>query len=332
MSNAIIKAHVEHTGFFSVEGNRHMDMPIADFGELFRQCAPYIASHRGKTMVIHLPSSLFSSPPQPDSTSASTTKQQSHKNPALESALHDIAILHLLGIKIVLVVGLREQIDTRLHQQKQYPANSESNSIYNNRLRITDELTLHIIQEEVGKARCEVERLFACGFHKALAGKGSVSVVSGNKFFSAKPLGVRHGVDYQHSGEVRKIEREKIEERLQANEIVLLTPLAYAPSGEMYYVPSESLCAEAAIQLSASKLLFLTSNGESVVDKRTNKLIHSLRFSQALSLLQMWGLSDLQQFNHIEDDAGITRNPPQNEEETNGAPLQVATYVRSIAR
>ena len=317
MTNVIIKAHTERVEIFKPMSTlNHADMPLVDFSDFFRHCAPYISSHHGKTMVIHLPSTIFSQ----SSTNSCT------KNEALECALHDIAILHLLGIKIVLVAGIREKIDERLHSI------DSTKTIYHNGQRITDSITLTIIQEEIGKIRCEIERQFACGFHKSLAGKGSVSVISSNKFFTAKPLGVRQGIDYQYSGEIRKINKQYIQEHLNANEIVLLTPLAYSPSGEMFYIPSESLSAETAIQLSASKLIYLTSNGESVINRDTNESIRSMRLSQTLSLLKLWGLNDKSTFNSIEDDCGMVRSPPQHELETDCTPLQVANYVRSLAR
>lgn len=73
--------------------------------------------------------------------------------------------------------------------------------------------------------------------------------MSGNFFWSAKPFGVREGIDYKLTGEVRKIEVDNIKKRLEFGDIVLLTSLGYSPSGEVFNVQSESLAADCAAKL-----------------------------------------------------------------------------------
>ncbi|CAN0178010.1 unnamed protein product, partial [Discosporangium mesarthrocarpum] len=79
-------------------------------------------------------------------------------------------------------------------------------------------------------------------------------VVGGN-FFSAKPVGVRGGVDYGFSGEVRRMDTAKISSCLARGEIVLLSCLGFSPSGEVFNVDSEAVAAACAIQVAASKLV-----------------------------------------------------------------------------
>lgn len=48
------------------------------------------------------------------------------------------------------------------------------------------------------------------------------------------------------TGEVRRIEIENINKRLEQGDICMLTSLGYSPSGEVFNVPSESLAADCA--------------------------------------------------------------------------------------
>jgi amino-acid N-acetyltransferase len=244
------------------------------FASIFQQSAPYISMHRGSTMIIHLGCAVFRS------------------KKTFDQVMDDISILHLLGVKIVLILGVRDRLDERLAQTGKLP-------IYHVGMRITDEQTLKLLKEESGLARFEVESALTKGF-RGLATQSGINVVSGNLFYSAKPLGVRNGIDFQLTGEVRKVEVQNFKRRLDAGDVVLLSPLGYSASGEIYNVPSESLAAECAARLKASKLIYYT-NGEGLIDTRNNKVIQSLRLSQAVSLLNLWGIRPTA-YNYVEDD------------------------------
>lgn len=64
------------------------------FVEMLRNSASYISMHRGSTMVLHLPGDLIGTA-------------------AFEKTLDDIALMSLLGVKIVLVCGVATQVGTR---------------------------------------------------------------------------------------------------------------------------------------------------------------------------------------------------------------------------
>lgn len=61
------------------------------FVEMLRNSASYISMHRGSIMVLHLPGDLIDTP-------------------AFEKTLDDIALMSLLGVKIVLVCGVAAQV------------------------------------------------------------------------------------------------------------------------------------------------------------------------------------------------------------------------------
>ena len=69
----------------------------------FRHSAPYINAHRGKTFVL-----MFGG------------EAVQHDN--FQHIIHDIALLHSLGIRLILVHGARPQINANLqHNQIQSP-------------------------------------------------------------------------------------------------------------------------------------------------------------------------------------------------------------------
>jgi len=262
--------------FESTELLDRTPLDLTKFSTIFRHSAPYIAMHRGSVMVIHLPSCTLSD------------------NEAFEGVMDDIAILHLLGIKLVLVVGVRGRLDKRLLDAGIVPS-------YSHGMRVTDQYALQLLKEESGKARFEIESALARGF-RGMTNRSGIDVVSGNFFYGAKPLGVRGGVDFKLTGEVRRIEDENIRRRLDGNDVVLLTSVGCSASGEVFSVPSESLAAECAAKLKAAKLIFITS-GEMLVDSRRSDLaqIQSLRLNQSRALLDQWGINP-GQYNYMEHD------------------------------
>ena len=78
----------------------------------FRASTSYINAHRGKTFVIHLGGDALA-----------------HHN--LSGIIHDLTLLHSLGVKLVLVHGARPQISAALEEAGQI-------SVYENALRITE--------------------------------------------------------------------------------------------------------------------------------------------------------------------------------------------------
>jgi amino-acid N-acetyltransferase len=147
------------------------------FVSWFRNSSPYIHAHRNKTFVISFGGE------------AVLAEDFDHH-------VHDFALLSSLGIRLVLVHGIRPQIDERLNRLNA-PARFHHN------LRITDDLALQCAKEAAGLVRVEIEALLSMGLaNSPMAGSG-LRVASGN-FVTAKPLGVIDGVDYYHTGEVRR--------------------------------------------------------------------------------------------------------------------------------
>jgi amino-acid N-acetyltransferase len=152
-------------------------------------------------------------------------------------------------VHLVLVHGARRQIEKRLTELRH-------KSRFHDGLRVTDDVALAIAKEASGRLRVEIEALLSMGLPNSPMAGAAIRVASGN-FITAKPLGILEGVDFMHTGEVRKVDSAAIRKRLDENELVLLSPLGYSPTGEVFNVALEDVAASTAIALAAEKLIFM---------------------------------------------------------------------------
>jgi len=228
------------------------DLPDG-FVHMFRGSANYIANHRNTLAVYHIPGSLL------------------EMDDTFRDVMNDISLTWLLGMKIVIVVGSRHQIDKRVPNRR-----IEKGVI------ITDEEALRVVKEEAGYVRFEVERQLARSLRMHGATEGNV--VSGN-FYSAQPFGVLDGVDYKFSGFVRRVEVDKIRQVHAARDICLLTTLGVSPSGEVFNCNSHSLAATVAGAMGASKIIFFTDIKVEIRNKEFKSVVQNLRLSDAKNLL-----------------------------------------------
>lgn len=207
------------------------------FVEWFRSASPYIHRHRGSTVVVYFGGEALGS----------------EKFPNL---IHDLALLSSLGMRLIVVHGARPQIEDRLE------LNNFSAS-YAKGLRITDLDSLNCVKEAVGATRVEIEALFSTGIVNSPMAGAQIRVASGN-FVTARPLGIREGIDFCHTGEVRRIDTEAIIRRLESGEIVLISPVGYSPTGEVFNLSSLDVASSVAVALDADKLVLLTEGEKGV--------------------------------------------------------------------
>ncbi|MEA3410867.1 MAG: amino-acid N-acetyltransferase [Pseudomonadota bacterium] len=196
----------------------------------FRGAAPYINAHRGHTFIVAFGGEAVS-------------------DKAFPALVHDIALLHTLGVRLVLVHGARPQIESRLEGMR-------IGSRYHEGLRVTDETALAAVKEAVGCVRVEIEALLSVGLVNTPMSGMRLRVASGN-FVIARPLGVHDGVDYKFTGEVRRIDAEALHAQLDMGNIVLLPALGYSPTGETFNISSLDVATMTAASLRADKLIFL---------------------------------------------------------------------------
>ena len=201
------------------------------FVSWFRNSSPYIHAHRNKTFVIFFGGE------------AVLAEDFDHH-------VHDFALLSSLGIRLVLVHGIRPQIDQRLSRLN-------ATARFHHNLRVTDDTALQCVKEAAGTVRVEIEALLSMGLaNSPMAGSG-LKVASGN-FVTAKPLGVIDGIDYCHTGEVRRIDSKAIQLQLEQKNVVLLSPIGYSPTGEVFNLSAEQVATAVAAALNAEKLILLT--------------------------------------------------------------------------
>ena len=203
--------------------------------EGFRHSVPYINTHRGKTFVIMLGGEAIE-----------------HEN--FSSIVNDIGLLHSLGIRLVVVYGARPQIDANLAAHQHEP-------LYHKNIRVTDAKTLELVKQAAGTLQLDITARLSMSLNNTPLQGAHINVVSGN-FIIAQPLGVDDGVDYCHSGRIRRIDEDAIHRQLDSGAIVLMGPVAVSVTGESFNLTSEEIATQLAIKLKAEKMIgFCSSQG-----------------------------------------------------------------------
>ncbi|AXE28729.1 amino-acid N-acetyltransferase [Chromobacterium phragmitis] len=238
-------------------------MLTREFVHTFREAAPYINAYRGKTFVLAMGG-------------------ESLLDGDFSSMAQDINLLVSLGVRIVLVHGIRPQIETLLQRQGIAPQ-------FHQQRRVTDAATMDIVKQAAGATRHDVEARLSMGMpHSPM--HGAHLRVAGGNFVTAQPLGVLDGVDMQYTGQVRRVDAAAIRQRLDGGELVLLTPVGYSLTGESFNLAMEELATHAAIALKAEKLIFVVEGRGAV--EQDSELISTLTAHQAEQLLQAGSLQD----------------------------------------
>lgn len=203
--------------------------------EGFRHSVPYINTHRGKTFVIMLGGEAI-------------------ERENFSSIVNDIGLLHSLGIRLVVVYGARPQIDANLAAHHHEP-------LYHKNIRVTDAKTLELVKQAAGTLQLDITARLSMSLNNTPLQGAHINVVSGN-FIIAQPLGVDDGVDYCHSGRIRRIDEDAIHRQLDSGAIVLMGPVAVSVTGESFNLTSEEIATQLAIKLKAEKMIgFCSSQG-----------------------------------------------------------------------
>lgn len=226
------------------------------FVNWFRDSSPYINAHRNRTCVIYFGGEAI-------------------LDNNLHNLIHDFALLNSLGIRLVLVHGIRPQIDQRLKLQNKH-------SHFHQQLRITDETALQCVKESAGLVRVEIESLLSLGVANSPMAGAKIRVISGN-FVTAQPIGVLNGIDYQYTGKVRRIDSAAIHQQLDLGHVVLISPVGYSPSGELFNLSAEQVATEIACALHAEKLILMTEQSCQSID--SGQLIAQMTTNEAQQLI-----------------------------------------------
>jgi len=201
------------------------------FVRWFREVAPYVHAFRNKTFVIAFGGELV----QAD---------------ALNALVQDLSLLSALGIRLVLVHGSRPQVNEQLRLKG-------FDQQFGRGMQPTDDAALECAKEAAGEIRLDIEAAFSQGLPNTPMSHAQIRVISGN-FVTARPTGVINGVDYRHTGQVRKIDTDAMKVAIEHGSIIVLSPLGFSPTGEAFNLAMEDLATSVAVAIRAEKLIFLT--------------------------------------------------------------------------
>lgn len=190
---------------------------INEYAQWFRASSPYIRAHRGKTFVVVLGADTQDAPTFP-------------------AIVHDLALLHVLGVRLVLVHEVVETID---------PIDAARHAT---------------IAQEIARQRLRLEALFSTGIPQSALRNSHISLVSGN-LLTARPKGIIDGIDHDLAGTTRRIHAHVVRDLLASEQVVLASPIGYSPSGTSYCLDALELAVELATALSAEKLIIYHDEG-----------------------------------------------------------------------
>ncbi len=199
----------------------------------FRNAAPYIHQHKGKVFVVYFSGQCING---------------SH----FTDLISDLAILNSLGIRLVLVYGARPQIEERL-------AIEGIESTYHQGLRVTTTKELNATIEAAARLRVLIEAKLTLSLANTPMSGSRIRVSSGN-YIVAKPLGIIDGVDFKYTGEVRRVDAYAINKQLEFEQCLLLSPLGYSTTGEVFNLSAEDVATATACAIRADKLVFLNDD------------------------------------------------------------------------
>jgi amino-acid N-acetyltransferase len=239
----------------------HLPPPEA-FVRWFRQVAPYVHDFGGRTFVVAFGGEMMA------------------ERARFTAFVHDLNLLAALEIRLVLVHGARPQIEAELKARG-------VRSRYAQGLRITDERALPAVKGAAGMLRVEIEALLSQGLPDSPMARAQIRVASGN-YITARPIGVRKGVDFLFTGAVRKVDAAALSSHLDVADIVLVPPLGYSTTGEVFNLAWEDVAESVAVALRADKLLMYTDR---LPADRKGETIAELTAQEADALLKKEGLT-----------------------------------------
>lgn len=199
---------------------------------------PYLRAYAGQIFVVKAGGELFEEPRQ------------------REALCRDIAVLHRLGISVVLVHGGGPQLDAaaeRLGLESQVVAGRRVTSVA---------LLDAAITEWNGRLSMSLVRALQAQGERAIGLSGvDAGLVRADRRPPALVTtddGERVTVDYGLVGDVREVRIDVLKAVLGIGAIPVVTPIASGQGSEVLNVNADTVAAEIAVALNAAKLLLLT--------------------------------------------------------------------------
>jgi amino-acid N-acetyltransferase len=128
--------------------------------------------------------------------------------------------------------------------------------------------------------RVEIEALLSQWLPDSPMARAQIRVVSGN-YITARPIGVRNGVDFQFTGAVRKVDAAALAAQLDVVDIVVVPHLGYSSTGEVFNLAWEDVAESVAVALHADKLLMYT---DKLPTSRKGEVVSELTAEEASAL------------------------------------------------
>jgi acetylglutamate kinase len=200
-----------------------------------RNAAPYIRMYKGKVFVVKVGGAIFAS--------ESTTR----------ALVEQVAILHQVGIRVVLVHGGGPQLDEMQRSLGIEPTMVDGR-------RVTDEKTLDVtIMVLNGLLNT---RLLTICRELGISAVG-ISGIDGGLVKAQKRAPVRRAdgkmIDYGQVGDVESISSDVLEKILDAGYMPIVSPLSCDDQGRVLNINADTVAANIGAALGAEKLLLCTS-------------------------------------------------------------------------
>lgn len=199
----------------------------------FRFSAPYIRKHRDATFVIALPGEAVA-------------------HPNFINLVHDLAMLQSLGARLIIVQGARQQINQSL-------AKAGIDQSIEAGVRVSSAEAMPHIIAAANTVRTELESAMSAGLVDSPMYQLNLKTLSGN-FLSAKPLGIRKGIDYLYTGLIRQVDASAIGAALDTGAAVICNTLGYSATGETFNLSLSECTLEIAKRIKADKIIGFVSN------------------------------------------------------------------------
>ena len=232
-----------------------MSFSEVDRAKVLAEALPYIQKYYGKTVVVKYGGNAMIS------------------EELRQAVISDIILLHLVGIRVVVVHGGGPEITEMLDK-----IGKESKFV--DGLRYTDEETMEVVQQVLcGKVNKNLVATLNRMGGKAV---GLCGMDAG--MFQAKKLDEKYGL----VGEITAVEPQMVEDALKDGYIPVVSTVAQGIDGEnSYNINADTAAAKLATALKAEKLILLTDVRGLMMDpKNDNTLLPVVKLSQVPGLVQ----------------------------------------------
>ena len=192
---------------------------------IFQEAMPFIKAYRGKIVVIKYGGSAMVD------------------DSLRETFADDVAMLHLVGIKPIIVHGGGPQISRAMGQAGMEP-------VWVDGLRVTDAETLRLVQATLaGEINPDIVRLI--NGHGALA-TGTTGLDA--NLFHVRPVDERLG----YVGEITRVNPGLLHRLVDDGFVPVVAPLGRGDDGKSYNINADTAAGALAAAIGAAKLIYLT--------------------------------------------------------------------------